>query len=139
MSYNIILPAGYNPPSLPGRDEWLKALRSGEYAQGQGALQEDVQERQLHCCLGVLCVIQNRPKHRDIAGRTEFDGTTGYLARANPAYETLIGAGNFPAGVVVEVGTERIFTLAYANDQGLTFLEIADIIEKVWSNAEKNW
>lgn len=31
--------------------QWLAALRSGEYAQGAGALSRNG----LHCCLGVLC------------------------------------------------------------------------------------
>src|SRR5689334_11788613 len=33
------------------KDQWVAALRSGEYEQGKGTLQEDGK----FCCLGVLC------------------------------------------------------------------------------------
>lgn len=38
------------------RDEWVKALRSGEYKQGIGHLQ--IGHR--FCCLGVLCVVSEK-------------------------------------------------------------------------------
>jgi hypothetical protein len=35
------------------RDEWVKALRSGEYEQGTGTLKYE----EKFCCLGVLCAV----------------------------------------------------------------------------------
>lgn len=39
------------------KQRWLEALRSGRYAQGEGALkqQHDGEEKPQYCCLGVLC------------------------------------------------------------------------------------
>ncbi len=37
------------------RSEWVKALRSGEYVQGEGKLYSDYDGT--YCCLGVLCRI----------------------------------------------------------------------------------
>ena len=38
------------------KTKWLKALRSGKFVQGQGALRNS----NGHCCLGVLCELQGR-------------------------------------------------------------------------------
>jgi hypothetical protein len=42
-------------PELKGR--WTAKLRSGDYLQGKGALRKRGEERDLFCCLGVLCEI----------------------------------------------------------------------------------
>lgn len=40
------------------KQDWLRALRSGEYDQGMGVLRIDrAGPRREHCCLGVLCEI----------------------------------------------------------------------------------
>jgi len=42
-------------PKLPKKfkEKWLKALRSGEYKQGEGHLYQDG----CYCCLGIACLI----------------------------------------------------------------------------------
>jgi len=53
-------------------DEWVKALRSGEYKQGEETLYEDGK----YCCLGVACVLAGYEK-KDIADYSfpnEVDG-----------------------------------------------------------------
>jgi hypothetical protein len=40
------------------KTRWLNALRSGEYAQGNGTLKSNESETAKFCCLGVLCDIQ---------------------------------------------------------------------------------
>lgn len=48
----------------------------------------------------------------------------------------------FPPDVGVSVGTELSeyhYNLVGCNDSGLTFSQIADIIEAVWDNAPKDW
>ena len=39
------------------KEKWLTALRSGEYAQGNGALRKPGDAKDSFCCLGVLCDI----------------------------------------------------------------------------------
>jgi hypothetical protein len=36
------------------RDEWVKALRSGEYEQARGTLSREMRTGRSYCCLGVL-------------------------------------------------------------------------------------
>ena len=144
MEYKLNLPKDYVPEPLPGRDEWLTALRSGEYKQGPGALRKrDGIGGWEHCCLGVLCVLQKRSEvpSRDWADVTLFDGLSGSLQSSNPAYAALDSRGHLPCGVFVQrAGTEeRLMSLASCNDEGLTFADIADIIEKVWKHEPKNW
>ena len=51
------------------KDNWLKALKSGEFIQHGGVLQ-DTENHKKQCCLGVLVTI-----HPDISiGRTYFSG-----------------------------------------------------------------
>ena len=46
--------------------KWLKALRSGKYKKGRGALcQIDKQGNQSFCCLGVLCDMYNKEQKRN--------------------------------------------------------------------------
>ena len=39
------------------KEKWLKALRSGEYTQGQGFLKQMKDNTPQYCCLGILCDI----------------------------------------------------------------------------------
>lgn len=46
--------------------KWLKALRSGKYKQGRGALcQIDKKGNESFCCLGVLCDLYNKEQKRN--------------------------------------------------------------------------
>lgn len=103
------------------KQQWVKALRSGEYSQAKGWLYDG----EGYCCLGVLAHI-----HPDIQFHYEEDsgdpGLVGWYVGENPAHkETLpiefiesIGLGNYLAG-----------SLANDNDNGTSFAHIADRIE----------
>ena len=40
------------------KDEWVTALRSGDYKQGEGMLRQVLDDNtEAYCCLGVLCEI----------------------------------------------------------------------------------
>lgn len=91
---------------------WLKALRSGEYAQGKHALKQGAglfDEGFCFCCLGVLCEVvprlQSTSKAFLKAGKLEFD--------------TYIGIPGSAQG-----------RLAASNDSGRTFKQIAAQIER---------
>jgi hypothetical protein len=87
-------------------DKWCEALRSGEYKQGQGKLYNE--ETDCYCCLGVLNKLM--PKKyiavRQVLMKTEhFESNKGWIPNLAKS-------------------------LAAMNDNGQTFLEIADIIEE---------
>ena len=93
------------------KNKWVKALRSGEYAQGTGCLVEDGR----FCCLGVLCDISETNKR-------EWGSFAG-----------------LPHSVKDWAGMSSIFghfgistCLSELNDSGKTFIDIADVIEKEW-------
>ena len=143
MEYKLELPEGYVPLPLPGRDEWLAELRSGKYKQGSNKLCKITDGVAKHCCLGVLCTLQHRPQvfHTYVV---DFDDRAEALAYANPLYTHLNATGRFPELVTVtafqeDASHEGLTSLAQCNDAELSFEQIADIIEKVWSNTEKNW
>ena len=117
------------------KNKWLKALRSGEYKQGSGALRETTTDTEVkggdqYCCLGVLCDIVepkkwNRTGHRWKNGESEN--------------------GGFPRGELMKkLGLTKPWTrneddegnddiahkLASMNDDGKSFKYIANWIEK---------
>jgi len=101
---------------------WVEALRSGKYKQGKSRLRRGGE----YCCLGVLC---------DISGLGEWEGddyvtTEAYGYRSAdlpPAVEKWAGLKDSFGGQVSFNGIDR--DLAYHNDVGRTFAEIADTIE----------
>ena len=94
--------------------KWLAALRSGEYTQCAGHLEKDG----AHCCLGVLQAVTG-----DVV---EDDGLPSFfwLDGKEVAFKT---SGGYPdrAPYLDPLGTSA----AEANDDGLTFAELADAIE----------
>lgn len=121
------------------KTEWVKRLRDGRE---QGRMYLEV-EGKGQCCLGVLCEIAEEQgivtKHNN--GDTSI---IEYLDRDNyssvkalpPGVAKWAGVSNFkkmavnPAIAERVVGMSTVSTLAGANDAGLSFPEIADIIEK---------
>lgn len=98
------------------KKQWVKALRSGEYVQGNGCL-KDSQNK--YCCLGVLTDIYNKAhnkKNRGYKNRNQVlaDNVKKWagLAHDNPSYNCEFGS-----------------SLAEINDNGRSFNFIADIIE----------
>lgn len=139
--------------------QWVAALRSGEYKQGQGGLQSITADGvATHCCLGVLCDIAVKAGVKvDVETRRHnkgFDDDPD-LAAAYVAYDGLTGLPpdsvlDWAGGETWNVRTElksplvdgswplavlndgRIFMTASRRDNvpKHTFLEIADIIEE---------
>jgi len=114
--------------------ELVAALRSGDYVQGVGYLQ---QKDGAACCLGVACLLAGEerilvdPTHRYTFGITRED--SGLTAKVRDLF-----------GFHSDVGTRRdgqrltfpngstYYSLAKANDSGITFREIAEYIEVNW-------
>lgn len=88
------------------KDNWLWALRSGDYKQSKSQLRADGG----YCCLGLLCEVNNIPYNN-----------------VSPMVEEYANYGLFDAFFTVE----EVINLYRMNDlQDKSFSEIADYIEK---------
>lgn len=86
---------------------WVKALRSGDYPQTQGALKTDAG----FCCLGVLCELQ-------------------HSVASSWAWADANAPGGIDPVFVKGLTAEDIDILIAANDdERWTFAEIADYVE----------
>lgn len=100
---------------------WVDALRSGDYAQGQGRLRS-VSDK--YCCLGVLCelAVQALVIEPPVVEDIHFDS---YLYASHSAH--------LPSVVGVWAGLDGSSDVAQElmslNDNGVGFPEIADQIE----------
>ena len=111
--------------------QWVAALRSGEYKQGQGRLNGSLG----FCCLGVLCdlaVKQGVTEWELIQESHDPCYTCGGYSSTLP--ECVGSWAGFPDGPGLGLGPRvtrwpREETLADLNDTGSTFPEIADLIE----------
>lgn len=123
------------------KEKWLNALRSGEYSQGKHQLRD---ANDNFCCLGVLCDLYL--KETDGEWEELVDDSTGYnyaIVSYNednygPNSETLTAevakwSGLDNSSPVVEVKNGMHLSsshLTVLNDEGYSFNEIADLIEK---------
>jgi hypothetical protein len=97
--------------------DWVKALRSGEYRQARGALQDKTGAL---CCLGVLCKVAGLEIRKDGKGVVGADDSSN-IALYEPIFD-LVG------------GHSNSHPLSMRNDGAIdnrqhTFPEIADYIE----------
>lgn len=105
------------------KEKWLSALRSGDYQQTQLKLHTD----DGFCCLGVLCDLYGK-EHNVEWNLVEDEDHNYYMFQDKKAC--------LPPSVVEWAGVESRnpviceTPLAELNDDGSTFNEIADLIEK---------
>lgn len=110
--------------------KWVRALRSGQYEQGEGTLcREGTEEENFDrfCCLGVACDLYQREKG-------DLYIKNGYYKLKTLSYNDTI---DFLPMVVQEwlelktnEGNYRGTDLSIQNDKGKTFDQIANVIEK---------
>ena len=117
------------------KEQWVAALRSGEYEQGQRALAKDGK----FCCLGVLCELAWKAGGVTVKDSSESSGYVYYDGDSSTLPSTVQEwAGLNDANPAVTVGYERI-SLAELNDGGerpedwlgdpYSFAQIADLID----------
>ena len=124
---------------------WVKALRSGKYKQGKSALKvKTTRGITKHCCLGVLCELyqkENEKKLTAVTRRARKNDIVEVAPRTTIyrfGREPVNGESSLPpavrrwAGIDTDDGAvytnARTTSLAYMNDNGETFSEIADFI-----------
>jgi len=100
--------------------EWIAALRSGEYQQGQELLHPTEDE---FCCLGVYCDLIDPTWSLSV-----FPNTGNNVLTWHTDYR------DFAPGENIDMETQE-FLAEYWNDAGRTFLEIAEYLEE-WAYEE---
>jgi len=106
-------------------DKWVTALKSGQYQQGHYKLKYEKDGQFYYCCLGVLCEVLEIPSavccDDDRNGHKIYRfGIDDKVLPPQICDRLKIG----PTGMNSESNS-----LAYKNDEGSTFLEIANFIE----------
>ncbi len=109
------------------KDKWLKALRSGEYVQGQMALND----QSGFCCLGILCDLAAK---EGVGAWKEYNSMNIFTTSKDSSTAIL------PKPVISWAGLDHpnpivpfeggVLPLSRVNDSGTSFDEIADIIEE---------
>jgi hypothetical protein len=117
--------------------EWIAALRSGEYTQGKNLLRDSEDKM---CCLGVLCEIAVKhgviPAPKRYTGEDELGGyqygTAGEMSFPPSAVwrDWALLADRNPQVPNPNPDEDDDEGLAGLNDNGYTFAQIADLIEK---------
>jgi len=106
---------------------WVKALRSGKYKQSKRKLKRTSKGKDLYCCLGVLCDISKQGEWENNKYKTSDSLERDVLPPAIMDWAGITEPnGNFSADIVIDK-----FLTDY-NDDGCTFEQIANIIEKNW-------
>jgi hypothetical protein len=114
------------------KKQWVRALRSEDYAQGTDWLNADGR----YCCLGVLCELAVEAGVVEKEVYDEEDSTFMYgrggdsmvLPKEVQHWSGLIDPyGKYPG---FSFRDREILSLARDNDEGKSFAEIADIIEE---------
>lgn len=118
------------------KERWLSALRSGEYKQTKNILKDD----EGFCCLGVLCDLavkdgvigpwyRREPVNDYTLFSRGFHGE-GYYEDATLPVEVLDWAGLDDSNPMVDLGDFNPVPISDPNDNGYTFDQIADLIDR---------
>ena len=124
--------------------QWIKALRSGKYKQGQSTLKQYNHKKEArHCCLGVLCELYNdtmKKNHKKtlsekVINTHKYEFEYGYTRFGNtsdilPPIVRKWAGMNSRIGEFTNKNTECIESLVDMNDSGKKFTTIAKTIEK---------
>lgn len=105
--------------NLEVKEKWIAALRSGDYQRGEGFLRRD----ESYCCLGVLCDLAVKDGVI-LEPKLGVDKFTYYYAGIYT---------HLPQAVIAWAGEDvmyKQYKLSTMNDDGASFAEIADFIER---------
>ncbi len=102
--------------------QWIDALRSGQYEQGQKWLTTIIDGREKYCCLGVACVVAEVPF--TLRGNGRWYGVGDALNTAGLQYLV-------PDSFWDPVGHQAAIW-NWNDNEGLTFNQIADKLEEAY-------
>lgn len=121
---------------------WVKALNSGKFKQGEGALKKKVSGSNVaeFCCLGVLCDIVQKEVGGEWIGAngnseafaTQLDERGDFLPAEVMDLVGMKSEDGEYTGVVIGPNEDEILSLASLNDSHYSFKEIAKIIKRKW-------
>jgi hypothetical protein len=106
------------------KEQWVKALRSGEYKQGVGLLNKN----QKLCCLGVLCELAVKAGVPVLVSFDKGFGCTAYDDATEMPPKSVADWAGTDRSPKVQHGVEYA-ELSALNDRGHSFNMIADLIE----------
>ena len=121
-----------NPVKLPEafKQQWLVALRSGDYTQTKDALRD----ARGFCCLGVACDIHNPSQWdepNESGSRAAASGDYGFPGFDDIPLEVLVVLRQLEyIQDGITMGNSLMRRLSMLNDDGKSFAEIADWIEE---------
>jgi hypothetical protein len=114
------------------KQQWIEALRSGEYSQAQ----EELRVGDSFCCLGVLCDIYSKSKGANFWTETKRGSGCYYFESLPEQYEFATlpqnvseWAGLHDDNPIVEYGEEKVAISDLNDRERLSFNQIAAIIE----------
>lgn len=118
--------------------KWVDALRSGEYEQGKNCLAQETENKIKYCCLGVACELAYQENFVD---KVVIEAAHG---QSSIFYGASVQSGCLPIEVMrwLEVDANDPYIhvagdwLSALNDEGLTFNNIADLIEVSFLDGE---
>jgi len=110
--------------------KWIKDLRKPKNKQAKKALFDGTG----YCCLGRLCVVAGYSFYK-YKGKYVVKGAPGEIDRREsqvlpPAIQQWAGMNSKNGAFAYDMQTQGC--LAYMNDHGSSFTDIADFIEKNW-------
>lgn len=122
-------------------NEWIPALRSGEFQQTQFGLRKKIDGKFAYCCLGVACELLRR---KDVlVGNWEHYGNdrdgfriadtnvvlSAWLPNEAQQFIGFYSSKGPVLSMTNENGEELLDNLGHINDNGFTFVQIADALE----------
>lgn len=120
--------------------KWTARLRSGQDKQGAGVLHRRQNGEDFFCCLGILCevaiengvAVNKAPEPGSDATHAilAYDGYEDFLPLKVQEWAGFSVGNPLSSELCGESGSTVRLTLSWLNDQGRTFSEIADIIER---------
>ena len=121
--------------NIPELEEWINALKSGEYTQGVGQLRKDDK----YCCLGVYCDLQAKKGLGEWRGNYFWHSKGGYTGTGGENVVlppmNLIGTGQRNLPLFRGGG---LLPMDALNDRvKLSFEEIAELLEGLLQEAKE--
>ena len=114
--------------------QWIAALRSGKYSQGQHELRTP---HDTFCCLGVLCDVINPSGWTRVPQNAAVGAIVAWRHEVGDGPDEAVGSHTAVRGNAVGLSESFIGGLIAMNDSGSTFEEIADVLQR--SNERGTW